>query len=219
MEGFERTSTRGLVERAGANLVAIHYYFGSKEALYRAAAQHIADAIVERRHAALGRVDRLLARPRASRRELIDCVCDLYDEFAAMALAGGFPECWRRFLAREQFEPSGTGAFEVIFKAIQPSFELMFRLVARIIGCPPDDPEVRLLTTMIFGQVSVFRTNRTAALRLIGWETFGADELARIRTIGRKYIFRLFAAPGESPRQPRRGRLAGRTRAQQPAKL
>src|SRR5262245_4827530 len=112
MEGFERTSTRALVERAGTNLVAIHYHFGSKEALYRAAAQHMADALHERGRASLERARRTLERPKASRRELIECVCDLYDDFAALALAGGLPECWRRFLAREHLEPSGTGAFD-----------------------------------------------------------------------------------------------------------
>ena len=191
MEGFERTTTRALVERAGTNLVAIHYHFGSKKAVYRAAAQHIADALRERNRTPLDRARRTLERPRASRRELIESVCDLFDDFVAMALAGGLPECWRRFLAREQLEPSGTGAFDAIFKAMQPSFETMFALVARIIDQPPDRPEVRLLTTMIFGQVSVFRTNRAAALRLIGWQQFGPDELAQIRAVGRKYIHSL----------------------------
>ena len=35
-DGFEGASTRTLAERAGVNLPAIQYYFGSKEGLYRA---------------------------------------------------------------------------------------------------------------------------------------------------------------------------------------
>ena len=35
-EGYEGASTRHLAERAGVNLPAIQYYFGSKEGLYRA---------------------------------------------------------------------------------------------------------------------------------------------------------------------------------------
>ena len=34
--GFEGASTRTIAERAGVNLPAIQYYFGSKEGLYRA---------------------------------------------------------------------------------------------------------------------------------------------------------------------------------------
>jgi AcrR family transcriptional regulator len=203
MEGFERTSTRALVERAGANLVAIHYHFGSKEAVYLAAAQHIADAIRERNRTLLDRARRTVMKPGVSRRELIETICDLFDDYTAFALAGGLPECWRRFLAREQLEPTGTGAFDAIFSAIQPTFEVTFRLVGRVIGQPPDRPEVRLLTTMIFGQVSVFRTNREAALRLIGWPQFGPAELDQIRTVGRKYIHRLLDDPSRRVTRPR----------------
>src|SRR5262245_7641052 len=81
MEGFERTSTRALVERAGTNLVSIHYHFGSKEAVYKAAAQHIADGILERSEAALEKAQRLVTAPRTPRRQLIEGVCDVYDEF------------------------------------------------------------------------------------------------------------------------------------------
>ena len=42
-EGYEGASTRLLAERAGVNLPAIQYYFGSKEGLYRA----VIDSIVE----------------------------------------------------------------------------------------------------------------------------------------------------------------------------
>ena len=42
-EGYEGASTRLLAERAGVNLPAIQYYFGSKEGLYRA----VIDSIIE----------------------------------------------------------------------------------------------------------------------------------------------------------------------------
>src|SRR5947207_3146927 len=87
MEGFERTSTRALVERAGTNLVSIHYHFGSKEAVYRAAAEHIAASIRERSEPALQRARDVAARPGASRAELVDAVCHVFDDFMAMALA------------------------------------------------------------------------------------------------------------------------------------
>ena len=43
-EGYEGASTRQLAERAGVNLPAIQYYFGSKEGLFRA----VIDSIIER---------------------------------------------------------------------------------------------------------------------------------------------------------------------------
>src|SRR6476659_4557721 len=115
LEGFDRTSTRELVDRAGTNLVSIHYHFGSKEAVYKAAAEYIAERIGQRSQVVLERAERLLDAPRTSRDQLIACVCDVFDEFSGMALAGEFPECWRKFLIREQLDPTDTGAFEAMF--------------------------------------------------------------------------------------------------------
>src|SRR6516164_11221649 len=85
--GFEGTSTRELVDRAGVNLVAIHYHFGGKEALYRCAAEHIAHTIRERGRAGLVRARATAGRPDATRAELIECICELFDQAAAFTLA------------------------------------------------------------------------------------------------------------------------------------
>ena len=106
-EGFERTTTRALVERAGTNLVAIHYHFGSKKAVYRAAARHIAAAIRERNREIIERGRRVAEKPDPSAAELVECVCGLFDDYAALALSGSMPECWRRFLMREQARALG----------------------------------------------------------------------------------------------------------------
>lgn len=194
MEGFERTSTRAVVERAGTNLVAIHYYFGGKEGLYTAAAAHIAATIRERTAAVIERAGAVASDPTASRRDLIEQVCAIYDEFTDPALAGGIPEGWRMFMLREQTAPTGTGALELLLGAMQPFFEAVFTLVARLLDKPAGHPEVRLLSTMIFGQVSVFRTSQAVALRLLGWKRFGPEELRTIRATARKHIFTLLSA-------------------------
>lgn len=210
MEGFERTSTRALVERAGTNLVSIHYHFGSKKAVYQAAARHIAAALSERNRPIIERSRLVAETPESTPAELIECVCELFANYAALALAGGVPECWRQFLMREQLEPSGTGAFELIFAAIRPFFDTTFSLIGRLVDRPPTHAEVRLLAMMIFGQVSVFRTNRASALRLMGWRKLGARELAEVRHTARKYIFKLL---GDAPHERRAPRARRRSRA------
>src|SRR6266851_1427947 len=60
--GFEGTSTRTLAERAGVNLAAIPYYFGSKQGLYRAAANHIAERIAQQMAPVMRRIESLPSR-------------------------------------------------------------------------------------------------------------------------------------------------------------
>src|SRR5687768_5192858 len=43
--GYEGASTRVIAKTAGANLAAIVYHFGGKEALYLAVAEHVATSI------------------------------------------------------------------------------------------------------------------------------------------------------------------------------
>ena len=43
--GFGGASTRMLAERAGVTLPALHYYFDSKEGVYLACAEHIAEQL------------------------------------------------------------------------------------------------------------------------------------------------------------------------------
>lgn len=212
MDGFERTSTRALVDRAGTNLVAIHYHFGSKEALYRAAAEHIGATILERNRAVVERGQALTADANATRPELVEAVCAIYDQFATNVLSDSVRECWRSFIAREQLQPSSTGAFEAMYTAISPLFTAAFGLVGRLLGLPAEHPEVRLLSMMILGQASVFRTTRAGALRMLGWEKLGPEELREIRAVGRKYIVKLLAPPEEDA-----GRKGSRTPDDEPA--
>ncbi|MGF1491374.1 MAG: TetR/AcrR family transcriptional regulator [Microcoleaceae cyanobacterium] len=45
--GFAGTSLRAVTREAEVNLAAVHYHFGSKEALFRAVVRQIAEPIVQ----------------------------------------------------------------------------------------------------------------------------------------------------------------------------
>src|SRR5260370_8898895 len=69
--GYEAASTRALAERAGVNLPAIPYYFGSKEGLYRAAIEQIVRGIHHRMAPLADRVSATLAAGDPARTELL----------------------------------------------------------------------------------------------------------------------------------------------------
>lgn len=71
-------TTREIAAQAGQNIAAITYYFGSKEDLYLACAQWIADFIGEQFRPHAEEAERLFAQPQPDRtaiRELILRAC------------------------------------------------------------------------------------------------------------------------------------------------
>jgi AcrR family transcriptional regulator len=67
--GFDGSSTRMLADKAGANLAAIPYHFGSKEGLYRAAAEYIVERITDQTTGMLQEIEHALLNaplPRAT---------------------------------------------------------------------------------------------------------------------------------------------------------
>src|ERR1700722_4589274 len=87
-DGFEGASTRTLAERAGVNLPAIQYYFGSKEGLYSAVVELITEQIEARVAPIAGRIRAELAAGQPSRDQLIELLSDMLDVIILLILDG-----------------------------------------------------------------------------------------------------------------------------------
>jgi AcrR family transcriptional regulator len=178
--GFEGAATREIAKRAGANLAAIVYHFGSKEALHLAVAEHVAERIATSVGPALAAAadPAATATPDGARRMFTR----LIETYVEVIIGSAEAERWARFIVREQMQPSG--AFEVIYRIMGGSVELATRLVAVATG-RPEDEETRLRVFTIFGQVLVFRVAQALVLRRMGWSAIGPrerDEIKRIVT-------------------------------------
>jgi AcrR family transcriptional regulator len=176
--GFEGAGTRQIAKEADANLAAIVYHFGSKEALHIAVAEHIVARVRERIGASIAAAAtaEATATPEGARLALANLIANFVD----VLLGDADAERWARFIIREQLQP--TAAFDVIFGFMGPAHGIGTRLVATILG-RPEDEEARIRTFTIIGQVMVFRVAQTLALRRLGWSEIGAAERARIKRI------------------------------------
>jgi AcrR family transcriptional regulator len=176
--GFEGASTRQIAREADANLAAIVYHFGSKEALHIAVAEHIVASVRERIGPAIAAAatPEATATPASARQALTH----LLSHFIDMLLGSADAERWARFIIREQLQP--TAAFDVIFGFMGPAHGIGARLVATILG-RPEDEEVRLRCFTVLGQVMVFRVAQTLVLRRMGWRGIGEAERASIKRI------------------------------------
>jgi AcrR family transcriptional regulator len=176
--GFEGATTREIAKAAGANLAAIVYHFGSKEALHLAVAEHVASRIASSVGPALAEAANpaASATPEAAR----TMFGRLIETYVEVMVGSAEAERWARFIVREQMQPSA--AFDVIYGIMGGSVGIATRLIATALG-RPEDEEIRLRAFAMFGQVLVFRVAQALVLRRMGWTAIGARERAEIKRI------------------------------------
>lgn len=185
--GFGGTSTRMLAECAGVTLPALHYYFDSKEGVYLACAEHIADRLDGRFRALTAGIAEALREASAPRARLLDMLLTFVEGFADFFLGAHELEKWVMFIIREQAQP--TKAFDIIFERVmQRTFTTLAALVSRLIERPASDIEVRIRTFTLIGQLVFFRTAREAALRVTGWRDFDGERLKLVKRVLRAQI-------------------------------
>jgi len=182
--GFESSSTRMLAEAAGANLQSIAYYFGSKEGLYLAVAEYIADRIEERvSPIALAIREQIGAAPkgRLPKEQARALLLQMLTRVAHLLLHDESAP-WARYMIREQMEP--TAAFDHLYaRVLSPSLDVVRVLVGSLLDRDPDSEQVRLRTMATLGQVLVMRAARATLMRQLSWHQVGNDELAAVDTL------------------------------------
>ena len=133
--GFEGATTRQIAKAANANLAAIVYHFGSKEALHIAVAEHVATNLREAMAPVLADATDPAAfeEPKAARAMFARFVAAYVDVLVGNHEA----ERWARFIVREQMQPSA--AFDVIYGIMGGAVGIATRLVATALGRPEDE--------------------------------------------------------------------------------
>jgi AcrR family transcriptional regulator len=191
VDGYEGVSTRRLAERAGVNLPAIQYYFGSKEGLYRAAIDHIIRQIEERMAPIAGRVSSAVADGNPSREALLELLHELLDAFAALVVGGEHLESRRLLFARAEIERSA--ALDALHESgMRQVVEPCMALVGRLLDRPPRDDMTVLRTLVILGQITTFCNK--GARRALGWTDFSADRVRAIQALVREQTDAIFCA-------------------------
>lgn len=186
--GYEAASTRVIADKAGANIAAIPYYFGSKEGLYQAVAEYIATHIGEPGAIdVMQRVKAALKDPHLPKEQALSLLHELFDEFITTLLANDTSELWTRFIFRELM--TSTSIFDILnTQVVQKTILPCAGLISRILDKPHDDPECMVRAFSLFGQVLIFKTVREASLKNLGWQDFSGDRLDLIRSIIQQHV-------------------------------
>jgi AcrR family transcriptional regulator len=191
-EGFNKASTRQIAADAEVNPPALQYYFGGKEGLHRACAQHIIDRMLSIVSPALTQARQM--RRTAPRPAAIEALCALLDAVADGLVAAG-SESWSRFITRGKADGAGPAMGMLRENVGMPILQAVAHLVAIATGRDPADPLTQIKAAAILGQVSTFHTNRESTLEALKWAEFDAPRLQMIKSVIREHTRAILGAP------------------------
>jgi AcrR family transcriptional regulator len=171
-------TTRDIAAQAGKIIAAITYYFGSKEDLYLACAQWIADFIGENFRPHVEAASELLAQPtpdkvavRALLLQAAKNMIQLLTQDDTLNLS--------KFISREQLSPSA--AYQRVHdQVIAPMHTHLTRLIAAYTGRAADDTQTILHTHALLGEILAFRLGRETILLRMGWSHFDEEKAEQI---------------------------------------
>ncbi|MDW5500773.1 transcriptional regulator CecR [Pseudomonas lundensis] len=186
--GIQGATTRDIAQRAGQNIAAITYYFNSKEGLYLAVAQWIADFIQQAFRPLAEEIDHFWQRPEAERpperylehlkRGLL-AFSDLMTQPQTLNLS--------KIMSREQLSP--TDAYPLIHQqVVAPLHNRLCRLLAAYTGIDPHSTKIVLHTHALIGEVLSFRVARETVRRQAGWQQIGTAEAEQISEVLAEHI-------------------------------
>ena len=174
--GFHGTKVRDIAERAGANVAAGHYHFGSKRDLY-----------VEVLRETFAQVRAVLARaglqPDAgalARMSTADAEKLLERRITTMLsdLLGPPPSLHGALMQREMLDPSDALPI-VVDEFIAPMMDETAAIVRRL-APGLDDETVRWCVSSIMGQAIFYRFTMPASLRVLGLRAFSPAYARRL---------------------------------------
>lgn len=177
---YDSVRTRMLADAAGVNQAAIPYYFGGKEGLYLAVAQHIAERLGAEIAALTAQAAPLLDDTAHASDEAIELALrKILADFARSILSQPEPNASAAIILREQLQP--TKAFDLLYQqAMEPLHRAVTALTARLDGLDHDAPEAILHAHALLGQVLGFVAARTTVLRRLGQQQIDAAQIEYI---------------------------------------
>lgn len=190
-EGYEGASTRTLAQRANVNLPALQYYFGSKEGLYRAVIDHIAESVERRIAPVAEQIHARLADGAISRAQALDLLCRMLDAFVTLVTDQTSPDWESRalFFARAEIEQQ-TALDTLHQRVMRQIVEPCAVLIGHLTGQPPDTEQTLLRTVAMIGQVTVF-CNRKAH-QVLGWQHLDDTRVRTVQALVREHTRAIF---------------------------
>jgi TetR/AcrR family transcriptional regulator, regulator of cefoperazone and chloramphenicol sensitivity len=168
--GFRNATVREICRRAGANIAAVNYHFGDKEALYTEVLRHSQQKAFEKYPPLLEVTAD--APPEEKLRAFIQ-------SFLLRIFNSGSTAWFGKIMSREMVEP--TGALDLLVEErIRPMANLLRGIVAEVLDCSPHSEKVRLCCLSVVGQCVFFHHCRTMISRLFPGQRLDASAVEQL---------------------------------------
>lgn len=176
--GLEGTSIRAIAEKAGANVAAINYHFGTKENLH---AQVLSYAIMRlqgnrMRPSELAQGDERLDTPEGIAEVIFQIVREEYQTL----FAPDQPRWYGRVVMRSLLDPTAP-LHEVVRDILKPDHEALKEIALRANPAMTDE-DARLWALTVVGQVLFYEFARAPLLMILGMEDYAPAFMDNVRT-------------------------------------
>lgn len=180
--GYTAASTRTIAARAEVNLGALQYYFGGKEKLYRACAEHIADTVEPRLDTLVTLSEQHSTTEEQPRRERMATLEIFLAAAIDRLLVPVASNAWLLFINREQMCPGP--AFDILYdRVVRRLLNALAGVVAPLIGKPPNSEDVMMQTVAVLGPLFIYQRIPAVALRALNWSDFSGERLAKVKAV------------------------------------
>ena len=155
--GFRNATVREICRRAGANIAAVNYHFGDKEALYAEVLRYSHEKAMEK-YPLLGDVGPDAPPQKKLRAFIYSLLRRIFDQG---------PTAWHgKLLVREMIEP--TGALDsLVAERIRPMADQLWKIIAEILDCPASDERVRLCGFSVVSQCTFYKHCQPVVSRML----------------------------------------------------
>jgi AcrR family transcriptional regulator len=176
---LEGATTREIARRANQNIAAIGYYFGGKDGLYLAVAEHIVQVVLRALGPLLDEIEGFLRSERSAPNEAMSLMKRLLG--AAITSNKDIVEV-TRIIVREQTRP--TAAFAILYGGVLERVQkLGAELMSRYVGGERSDHEFVVRFHALLGESMAFRFARETILHRADWGDIGPAQEDEVRLV------------------------------------
>jgi AcrR family transcriptional regulator len=190
-DGYRGASLRGVTARAGVNLAAVNYHFGSKAALLDSLLERRIGPLQQRRSARLAEIRERAGREsrRVSPREVVEVIIATAP---GSDTGGAVPDVFRALVGRSMADPDET-VRRAVHRFMRPMFRSYLEVLAEALpGSSPAVLSVLLQATL--GAVQLVRHARRDP-RFVEGSPSGALDEAALNTLLTDYLTAGLGAP------------------------